>query len=386
MSRSWPAVRLVAGREIRQVLRGKTFWVVAGLLLAGSIAANVLPEVLSSDDRPSYEVAVVDGTPELTRALGAAAAAIEGDLEVFDADDAAEARRMVTDDEVDVAVLTGAEPRVVVQAGEAERLVGAVRQALATHALIAGLGDAGLSGLQIEDLLVTPPVQVQELDAERNDRRSAAFGLSLAMYVLLLMLMMSVANGTAVEKANRISEVLLAIVRPGPLLFGKVLGVGTTGLLTVLFGAGPFLVKMAVGGDLPDGFGGALLGGAVWFLLGIALYLVLAGALGALVERQEEAGTAVGPLNGILVAAYLVGGSAPDSPVAQVLGYIPLTSPMVMPARIAVGAASTTEMVISAGLSLAAVIVVARVGSTVYRRAIVRTGRKLKLREVLRGA
>ena len=29
------------------------------------------------------------------------------------------------------------------------------------------------------------------------------------------MLMIQVANGTAIEKANRISEVLLAIVRPG---------------------------------------------------------------------------------------------------------------------------------------------------------------------------
>ncbi len=385
MSRSWPAVRLVAGREIRQVLRGKTFWVVAGLLLVGSTAATVLPEVLDSDDRPTYEVAVVDATPALAGALEAAVAAIDGELELYDAADAATARRMVTDDDVDVAVISGSEPRVVVQAGEADRLVGAVRQALATDALIAELGDAGLTDPQIQSLLATPQVQVQELDAERADRRGAAFVLSLAMYLLLLMLMMSVANGTAVEKSNRVSEVLLAIVRPGSLLFGKVLGVGITGLFTVLFGAGPFLVKMAIGGDLPEGFGGALIGGAVWFVLGIALYLVLAGALGALVERQEEAGTAVGPLNMVLVAAYLIGGSAPDSAAARVLGYIPLTSPMVMPSRIAVGAASPAEMVVSAALSVAAVIVVARVGSTVYRRAIVRTGRRLKLREVLRG-
>lgn len=384
MTRSWPAIRLVAEREVRQVLRGKTFWIVAGLLLVGSIAGTVLPEVLDGDDRPTYEVAVVASTPELADAIRSAVAAIDGDLELVDADDLAAARRMVTADEVDVAVVPGPGARVVVQAGEADRLVGAVRQALGTAALIGGLDDAGLSDAQIQDLLATPPVQVQELDAERADRRGAAFLLSLAMYLLLLMLMMSVANGTAVEKSNRVSEVLLAIVRPGSLLFGKVLGVGITGLFTLLFGAGPFLVKLAVGGDLPEGLGGALLGGAVWFLLGIALYLVLAGALGALVERQEEAGTAVGPLNMVLIAGYLIGGSAPESAPAAVLAYLPLTSPMVMPSRIAVGAASTTEMAVSAGLSLAAVLLVARVGSTVYRRAIVRTGRRLKVREVLR--
>jgi ABC-2 type transport system permease protein len=318
--------------------------------------------------------------------LQQAVAAIDGKLDVSTAPDVAVARRQVSDDVVDLAVVAGADPQILVQAGESEQLVGAVRQALGTDALARGLADAGLPEAEVQALLETPPAQVVELDTERADRRGAAFGLSLAMYLLLLMLMMSVANGTAVEKANRISEVLLAIVRPGSLLFGKVLGVGLTGIATVLCGAGPLIVKFAVGGDLPDGLGGALVGGAVWFVLGTALYLVLAGALGALVERQEEAGTVTAPLNMLLVATYIVGGSAPESAIAGVLAYIPLTSPMVMPSRIAVGVASGMEMAVSAALSLAAIVVVARVGSTVYKRAIVRTGRRLKLREVLQSA
>jgi ABC-2 type transport system permease protein len=57
---------------------------------------------------------------------------------------------------------------------------------------------------------------------------------------------------------------------------------------------------------------------------------------------------------------------------------------MVMPSRIAVGAASGAEMAVSLALGLTAIVVVARLGSVVYRRAIVRTGRRLKVREVLR--
>jgi ABC-2 type transport system permease protein len=86
----------------------------------------------------------------------------------------------------------------------------------------------------------------------------------------------------------------------------------------------------------------------------------------------------------ILIGSYLVAQSAPDSPVARVLAYIPLSSPLVMPSRLALGEASGVEMVISLALLLAAVVVVGRVGATVYRRAVVRTGRRLKLREVLR--
>jgi ABC-2 type transport system permease protein len=208
--------------------------------------------------------------------------------------------------------------------------------------------------------------------------------VSILLYILLLTLMIQVANGTAIEKANRISEVLLAIVRPRALLFGKVIGVGIIGVLTLLGGVVPVVVKLVAGGDLPDGLAGAMAGGGAWFALGIALYLTLAGALGALVERQEEAGSAVAPLAMILIGSYLVAQSAPDSPVARVLAYIPLSSPLVMPSRLALGEASGVEMVISLALLLAAVVVVGRVGATVYRRAVVRTGRRLKLREVLR--
>ena len=41
---------------------------------------------------------------------------------------------------------------------------------------------------------------------------------------------------------------------------------------------------------------------------------------------------------------------------------------------------------LSLALGVAAVVVAARVGATIYRRAIVQTGRRLKVREALRPA
>jgi ABC-2 type transport system permease protein len=58
----------------------------------------------------------------------------------------------------------------------------------------------------------------------------------------------------------------------------------------------------------------------------------------------------------------------------------------VMPARIAVGAATPAEIAASLLLGVIAVVVTVRFGATVYRRAIVRTGRRLKLSDVLRTA
>lgn len=388
MTSWWAATWLVAARELRQAARSRGLWATVAVLFLGSTAAMVLPEVFGGDDRSSYDVAVVldDGDVELA-ALEAAIVqivdAIDADVEVTEAPDVDTARQQVLDEEVDVAVAVADPPRILVRAGTFERLVGALRQALATQALVDGLLDAGLEPSEVEALLAAPPAEVEELDTEAERRQGAAFLLSLVAYVLILMLMVNVANGVAVEKGNRISEVLLAIVRPGPLLYGKVIGLAIVGFVHLAAGALPVVVKMLVGGDLPEGLGGALAGGIVWFALGIALYLLLAGALGALVERQEEASSVVSPLSLMLIAAYFAGATSADSPVAAVLAYIPLTSPMVMPSRIAVGAASGVDIVVSALLSVVAVVVAARVSAVVYRRAIVRTGRRLKLREVL---
>ncbi len=53
------------------------------------------------------------------------------------------------------------------------------------------------------------------------------------------------------------------------------------------------------------------------------------------------------------------------------------------PTRIAIGVTSPVELAVSLGLLVAAVALTIRFGATIYGRAIVRTGRRLKLREVL---
>jgi ABC-2 type transport system permease protein len=74
--------------------------------------------------------------------------------------------------------------------------------------------------------------------------------------------------------------------------------------------------------------------------------------------------------------------SAAQSGLGALLAIVPLTSPLVMPARIALGEASTAEIVASLVVGVATVFVVVRVGGAIYRRGIVHTGRRLRLREL----
>ena len=84
-------------------------------------------------------------------------------------------------------------------------------------------------------------------------------------------------------------------------------------------------------------------------VLGLALYLTTAGALGALVERQEEAGSVLTPLSLLLIGTYVLAQSSADGSFGAVLAIFPFTSPIVMPARIALGDASAGEIVVVAG-------------------------------------
>jgi ABC-2 type transport system permease protein len=373
---------LVAGRELRETTRRRTFWIVVALVLAASTAAVVVPEAL--DEGPtSYDVAIVGGSVDLSAQLEAVAESLDVELDLTEAADLRAATRLVADDEVDLAIVVGDEPVVVAKEGRAVDFVAAAQQVVGLQALVARLGEAGVSPSEVQDALQRSQAKVVLLDEDATSRRGSAAIVALVLYLLLIMLMSQVATGTAIEKANRIAEVLLAIVRPGSLLFGKVLGVALVGLLALGVGLVPPLVSLATGGDLPPGLGTALVAGAPWFLLGLVLYLTIAGALGALVERQEEASSVVTPLTILLIASFFVAQSASDTPLGRALAIFPLTSPIVMPSRIAVGDATVPEMVASLVVGVATVVLVVRMGARVYARAIVRTGRRLKVREVL---
>ena len=68
------------------------------------------------------------------------------------------------------------------------------------------------------------------------------------------------------------------------------------------------------------------------------------------------------------------------------LAIFPFTSPILTPARIALGDASTAEIVASWVVGFATVLLVVRLGAAIYRHGIVHTGRRLRLGEVLRTA
>ncbi len=376
--------RLVIERELRESFRRRSFWITVMLFLLGSTALVLIPEFVGDDGTDEWTVAVVGEDDAFTTSLRQLAPAFDVDIDIVSIDDDDLARSAVDDGDADVAVDLTSEPVMIIARSDASSSVALVEQAVTIAAFTTALTDAGLDDQQIVDIFAGSGIEIEELEPVDDARQGVAALVTIVLYLLLLLLSTNVANGVANEKSNRVSEVLLAIVPARHLLFGKVIGVAIVGVVSLVAGALPVIIRVLAGGSLPEGTGATLAGSAAWFVMGLALYLTAAGALGALVDRQEEVGATVAPLSTVLIAAYLVAVTSPDSPLATVLAYVPFTSPMVMPARIALGVASGAEMAISLALGVVTVIAIARLASLVYARAIVRTGRKVRLRQILR--
>jgi ABC-2 type transport system permease protein len=382
-------VWLVAGRDLREAFRSKAYWVTMALLLVGVGASIVLPRLLQSD--PSYDLALTGEVPAaLEDDLAAIADALDVELDVRTVDDVAAAERSVRDGEVDAALAFADDETTVIRRSQSsETLVGLAGQAAVSSSAGERLAEAGLTPAEAAEVLSIPPPTERTVDDEQPGRSGVAYATGLVLYLALFMGGMGVASGVAVEKSTRVAEVLVTTVRPAHLLAGKVLGVGASTLLLVLAGAVPFAIAIAQGAiDVPQAAALDVLGAVGWFILGYAIYAMGFAALGALVDRQEDLGGAIGPVTTALVLSYFATFQAqgdPDSTLAVVTSIFPLSSAMVMPVRIAEGAASLLEVALAIGVGLATFALLVRVGGTIYRRALLRGGRRLKVREVLRG-
>jgi ABC-2 type transport system permease protein len=109
--------------------------------------------------------------------------------------------------------------------------------------------------------------------------------------------------------------------------------------------------------------------------------------VGSLVERQEQVQSVAFPvalpmLFGYIISFTALGASSP-SLLNQVLAYLPPTAPFVMPVLFALGQVAWWQVVASGLITAAAAVGMARIAGTIYRRAILRTGRRVKFGEVL---
>jgi ABC-2 type transport system permease protein len=385
----WRDTLLIARREFEERSRARSFRVTTAIVILAVAAAVVIPAIVShhrkiekvgllgASDSALTQAAIVAGRVTGNRVQVVSVASL--DAARAELRSGALAAVIVDDREVLIKQqpVSGTTSSTGTFAGALAQLVGVAQRlppGASRSALTNGIG---------------VPIRGVEPAPRSLANRFTGLGVDLLIYLVIFFYGMAITQSVGEEKASRVVEVMLATVRPTQLLTGKVIGFAGLALVQMLLAGLTFVVcGLAVGSHALRGTAGAVaLVGALWLILGYALYCTTFAAAGATITRQADAANAALPLLIPLIVAYslstgvLFNGSYP---FYHALAFIPWTAPVAMPTLFAIGAAPTWQMILSALLCVTATIVTARLAGLVYQRSVMRTGARVKLRQALR--
>ncbi|WP_159814578.1 ABC transporter permease [Actinomyces sp. zg328] len=401
-------IRLVAAREFKNQMSKKP-WLISVIVMLVVVVGGIIGfSLFTGGDHQAYRVAVAGASPaalpglsQVTDSEGAviAVSQFEGDP----TGEAATAALAADDDEVAhldmILDLTGATPVLRVHEKASEQVKAGITAVLQQAALSDRITQLGGDPSAVATALASATPEVDAVSPPKYEDKGFAqrYAFLLTADILLLSVIMGggqiLAMGVVEEKASRIVEILLACVRPTSLLAGKILGIGAAtivsfSLIGIVGAAAARTVGLLDDVDIPINSTMALI--MTWMVLGFVLMASLYGAAGALVSRQEDAPSVTTPLLMLGMIPYMASifmmQGDPDSTLYRVLSYFPLFSPYMMPARQILGVSSPAEQAITMAATLLATILLVKLGSVVYTRAVTRTGSRVPLREVLRRA
>lgn len=257
---------------------------------------------------------------------------------------------------------------------------------------------------------------------------------SLVLFILIIVYGQLVAQSIALEKTSKVMELLLTSVRPLAVIIGKILAMGSLSLMQfmmfilsgVLGGAVamPMLMDYAKGSLTPAIPGGAVDGGAaneagtdfinelmgyigealsgfnavsiiyivVVFLIGFIFFALIAGLIGASINRSEDLNNAMQPFALIGVAGfYLAYFPSIFAPLEEggvnifmtLSYYLPISSPFALPSAMLTGNMNAIEGLVSILILLASTVLLALLVARIYEQVIMHTGNKLKISDIL---
>ena len=388
---------LVAQREIVTRIRTRAYLITTVILLAIVVGGGALLH-FASGSTSVQRVGFTASTAELEAPFVQIATATGASVEAVDVTDVAAAEQQIRDGELDA--LVSGEPatfEVTVDStldGALRAPLSSLRQYAALSREVTALGGdpAAVSATvteaaQIEVNPLSPPPQY--------DAGQFLAGLltGIVLFIAIQTSAQYVAVGIVEEKTSRVVELLLSTIRPGPLMAGKVLGIGVVALIQVAVVVGGAAASVTAFGLLEYTsieLGSTLAWALFWFVVGYTSYALAVAGLAALVSRQEDVGSVIAPVIWVMILPYMIGVSIgindPTNPLVVWLSYIPLAAPMLMPIRIAMDSVAPWELWMSIVLSLAAVPALVWFAARVYSNAVLRTGARVPLRAALRRA
>ena len=220
--------------------------------------------------------------------------------------------------------------------------------------------------------------------------------LVIIIFMIIVMYGTQIATAVANEKSNRSIEILVTSTSSIALLFGKVFAGVIASIIQVgLVGAsllGSYQCNKDYWGDSIAMFldipTNVLVTFAVFGIGGFLIYAFMYGALGALVSKIEDLNKSAGTAQMLVMIVYfvvLLQLTNVDGLAIKICSFLPISSYSAMFARVAMGNVATWEVVVSAVILYASVILVGIIGGKIFRNSTLRYGNPIKLSTALKG-
>lgn len=244
---------------------------------------------------------------------------------------------------------------------------------------------------------VTPQFdfKIDAVDSEIKGNPLVMMLASLVLFYAVYFCAFQVSSSITTEKTSKIIETLVTSTSPTNIIIGKTLGVGLIGtcqlaaiILTAFISAKTFLdpklLEMALDtSSLTLSLGLLTL---LYFVLGYLTFGLLYALTGSTVSKPEDIQSANQPVVFItMIGFYLAYFSMmnPSSELNKLAALLPISSPFCMPFRIMMKAASTNEILLSIGILVITIIVVANIAIKIYKNAILNYG-KATLKDIIK--
>ena len=124
-----------------------------------------------------------------------------------------------------------------------------------------------------------------------------------------------------------------------------------------------------------------------FFIVGFVLLAAVYAGSASRVSRIEDTGAVLTPVTWLAMAPYfIVVFFLTNETVMTVASYVPFSAPVAMPVRVFLGNAQWWEPILSLGILVVSAWAAIVLASVIYRRTVLRTGTRVKLKEALSGS
>ena len=292
---------------------------------------------------------------------------------------------------------------------------------------------------QVKSSVNLNTIKLDENGMEKETNTVVIMGIAyifgFLMYLFIFLFGSQVMRGVIEEKSNRVVEVIISSVKPIQLMMGKIIGVAAVGLLqftiwillslAIFVGVKGYMMSsysekmaqqtqvtsvMSAQGEtqiseedmakIQDEVGDTtkifnsiseriipiLFYFVIFFLGGYLLYSSLFAAVGSAVDNETETQQLMLPITIPIILALMVMMHTfqnPNSSISFWFSMIPLTSPIVMMARIPFEI-PTWEVILSIVILYATIFAVIWLSAKIYRTGILMYGKKTSFKEMLK--